>query len=252
MLRVSGLELARRGRAVLAGITFALAEGEVAVLVGPNGAGKSTLLCALAGDLAPQAGRILYGCRTLHSLTLAERARLRAVLPQRPQVAFGFPVRSVVAMGLHPHGLSPEQEPGRHIVAAALEALDLTLLGDRPAFALSGGEEQRTHLARTLAQVEAARVAGRRPLLLLDEPTTGLDYRHQYALVRLLRGLASRGVTIMASLHDIALARDLADRVLLLADGRLWAEGAPAEALTPAHLARCFGLEQSEARRLAA
>lgn len=252
MLRVSGLELARLGHAVLAGVSFGLAEGNIAVLIGPNGAGKSTLLSALAGELAPQAGCILYGRRNLHSLKLAERARLRSVLPQRPHIAFGFPVRSVVAMGLHPHGLSARQEPGHHIVVGALEALDLLSLADRPAFALSGGEEQRTHLARTLAQVEAALVAGVRPLLLLDEPTTGLDYRHQDALVRLLRGLASRGVTIMASLHDIALARDLADHVLLLADGRLWAEGAPAEALTPPHLARCFGLEERAARRLAA
>ncbi|MFN3591237.1 MAG: ATP-binding cassette domain-containing protein [Thermaurantiacus sp.] len=252
MLSVAGLELARRGRAILSGLSFQLAEGSLTAIIGPNGAGKSTLLGALAGDLAPGAGRIAYGRCSLASLTLAERARLRAMLPQRPQIAFGFPVRSVVAMGLHPHGLSAQVEPGRGIVEGALDALDLVLLADRPAFALSGGEEQRAHLARALAQVDAALAVGSRPLLLLDEPTTGLDYRHQYALARLLRGLAGRGVTIVASLHDIALARDLADRVLLLAEGRLRVNGAPAHVLTPAHLARWFGLEEPAARRLAA
>jgi iron complex transport system ATP-binding protein len=252
MLRVSGLALARQDRTILTGIGFALPAGSLAALIGPNGAGKSTLLAALAGDLVPRSGDITVGEHPLAGMALAERARIRAMLPQRPQIAFGFPVSDVVAMGLHPHGLSARTEPGRRIVTGALSALDLLALADRPAFALSGGEEQRAHLARTLAQVEGALAAGLTPLLLLDEPVTGLDYRHQDALARLLRGLAAQGVTIVMSVHDIAIARDLADRVLLLAEGRLRADGPPGAVLSAPLIARWFGLDERAAHRLAA
>jgi iron complex transport system ATP-binding protein len=252
MLNVARLELARGKRTILSDVSFALPAGSLAALIGPNGAGKSTLLAALAGDLAPRSGDITYGDHPLADMTLADRARMRAMLPQRPQIAFGFPVQAVVAMGLHPFGLCAQTEPGKRIVEGALQALDLKAFADRPAFALSGGEEQRTHLARVLAQIEGALAAGLKPLLLLDEPTTGLDYRHQYALAGLLRGLAAQGVTIVMSVHDVAMARDLADRVLLLAEGRVRADGSPAAVLATPLLARWFGLNETAAHRLAA
>lgn len=249
---VEGVTLARRGRTILADLSFTLAPGSITLVAGPNGVGKSTLLAALAGDLVPTTGCICLAGMPLFRMPLAERARRRAMLPQRPAVAFGFPVEALVAMGLHPHGLIAARDPGRRIVRQAVAALDLEHLADRPAVALSGGEEQRAHLARMLAQVEGALCAGHRPLLLLDEPTTGLDYRHQFALARTLRGLAERGVTIALSLHDLALGRRLADRVLLLGDGRLRAAGPPDAALAPGLVTRWFGLEAAEARRLVA
>jgi iron complex transport system ATP-binding protein len=250
-IRVSRLHLARRGQPILSDISFALPAGSLTVFAGTNGAGKSTLLAALAGDLAPRSGTIRFGDRPLASLPLVRRAQLRAMLPQRPSIAFGFPVRDVVAMGLHPHGLSAGQDPGRRILHAALAALDLAALADRPAFRLSGGEEQRVHLARVLAQVEAALAHGEAPLLLLDEPTTGLDYRHQFALARLLGQLKARGVTLAVTLHDLPLAARLADQMLLLADGRLRAAGRPADILRAADLERWFALAPDDAARLA-
>lgn len=246
-----GLVLARRGRTIVSGVSFALPPGAITLVAGPNGAGKSTLLAALAGDLAPAAGEIRIDGARPDRLPLSARARLRAMLPQRPSVAFAFPLRTLVAMGLHPHGLEPSREPGRRIVAQAIAGLDLAHLADRPATELSGGEQQRAHLARVVAQAAGALASGLRPLLLLDEPTTGLDYRHQFALAEMLRALARRGATIAASLHDLPLGRRLADCALLLAEGRLRSAGPPAEALAPPMVARWFGLAAEEARRLA-
>ncbi len=251
-VEASGLALARGGRTVLAGLTFVLAPGTVTLVAGPNGAGKSTLLSALAGDLAPAAGVIRMDGLAPARVPLARRARLRAVLPQRPSVAFAFRVRDLVAMGLHPHGLAAGHPPGADIVERALSALDLAGLADRPVPALSGGEESRAHIARVFAQVEGALAGGLRPLLLLDEPTAGLDYRHQFALADRLRALARRGVTVAVSLHDLPLGRRLADRVLLLSGGRLAATGPPDVVLAPGEIARVFGLGPEEAARLAA
>jgi iron complex transport system ATP-binding protein len=155
-------------------------------------------------------------------------------------------------MGLHPHGIAADTITGAAHIARAIAALDLAHLSDRPVPDLSGGEAQRVHLARVLVQVEAALAAGTAPLLLLDEPATGLDWRHQFALGRLLRQLAARGATIVLSLHDLALARALDGDVLLLAKGRLQAAGPVAEILSPAMLARWFDLAADEAALLAA
>ncbi|MFN7173152.1 MAG: ATP-binding cassette domain-containing protein [Thermaurantiacus tibetensis] len=252
MLEAVDLGLARAGRRVLGRLTHRFRPGEVTVLAGPNGAGKSTLLAALAGDLVPSSGRILLDGAPPHALPLEERARRRAALPQQPSVAFAFAVREVVAMGLHPHGLAPDCPPGMALVEHALAALDLAAMAARPATQVSGGEGQRIHLARVLVQAEAALAAGLLPLLLLDEPATGLDWRHQFALVRLLQGLAARGATVVLSLHDLPLARALGGEVLLLAEGGLRACGTAGEVLAPPLLARWFGLGEREARLLAA
>ncbi|WP_318772848.1 ABC transporter ATP-binding protein [Thermaurantiacus sp.] len=244
------MALVRHGRRVLEDVTFDLEPGSLTVLVGPNGAGKSTLLAALAGDLKPAAGTLVH-----HGLARPSPrawARVRALLPQRPSVAFAFTVHEVVAMGLHPHGLAGDRAPGDRLVADALAACDLGPLAHRPVTTLSGGEAQRVHLARVLVQAEGARQAGLAPLLLLDEPTTGLDLRHQVALAQELRHRARQGITLVASLHDLALARRLADRVMLLAEGRVRAWGPASEALAPPLIARWFGLDPAEARHLAA
>lgn len=252
MLAAQGLTLAREGRAILSGIDTRIEPGSLTVLVGPNGAGKSTLLAALAGDLAPSGGQLLLDGIPLSALPLADLACRRAMLPQRPGIAFAFPVAALVAMGLHPHGIAPQSPAGRLLVADAIAAMDLGHLADRPATAISGGEAQRAHLARVLVQVEAARQAGHAPILLLDEPATGLDWRHQFALVRCLRRLAGQGVTVVVSLHDLPLARALEGTVLLLAEGRLQASGPAHQLLAPPMLARWFGLDEAEARLLAA
>jgi iron complex transport system ATP-binding protein len=250
MLQTTDLSIARGPVAVLHGITASFAAGSISVLAGPNGAGKSTLLEALAGDLAPAAGQLLLHGKPLAGFSLHHLAQHRAMLPQRATIAFDFPVSAVVAIGLHPHGLTAQSPGGAALVQAALEAMDLAPFADRPASRLSGGEQQRVHLARCLVQVRAALAAGKSPLLLLDEPTTGLDYRHQYALAAALRELAGCGVAVIASLHDLAFAATLADTVLLLDEGRCIAQGRPADVLTAARIAALYRLDRQTAARL--
>lgn len=252
MLVADELGLARDGRTILSGISARFAPGSLTVLIGPNGAGKSTLLAALAGDLVPASGRLLLDGIPLQRLALAARARRRAMLPQRAGIAFAFPVRALVAMGLYPFAIAPASPRGRALVAGAIAAMDLEPLADRPATAISGGEAQRAQLARVLVQVEAALPDGPPPLLLLDEPAAGLDWRHQFALVRLLRALSARGVAVVVSLHDLPLARALGGEVMLLAEGRVQAKGPADAVLAPPLLARWFGLAEAECRLLAA
>lgn len=238
--------IARGPRCLAAGLTLTLAPGTVTVLAGPNGAGKSTLLDCLAGELAPASGTLCYSGQPLHDLALGQRAMLRTMLRQKSDIAFDFPVADIVAMGLHPHGIGSRTAQGIALVARALTDLDLLPLAARPATRLSGGEAQRVQLARALVQLRAAAVHGAGGLLLLDEPTTGLDYRHQLALLRLVRAEAAAGATIVVSLHDLPLALRLADRLLFLGHGRLVADLAP-HTIGPDLIAGLYGIPAHEA-----
>lgn len=250
-LLLDRLSVARGGRTLLADLSLAFHPGTISVLAGPNGAGKSSLMAVMAGDLAPASGQVRINGQPLHAHALAYWASRRAMLRQQSEIAFGFLVADVVAMGLHPHGIVPESADGRLLVHHALADLDLLALASRPATGLSGGETQRTHIARVLVQARAALAASHANgiLLLLDEPTTGLDYRHQLALVRILKAMADAGATVICSLHDLPLACRLADRLLLLGEGRLMVD-VPPSALSAGLVARLYGIPESEAARL--
>ena len=237
----------RRGaNPVLSGVSLGFRAGEVVVLAGPNGAGKSTLLETLSGELAPSSGEVLLDGATLPALSLEARARLRAVLPQRAQVAFDFTVRQVVEMGLHPHGIAATGTQGKRLVEEAILDMDLLRLANRPVTRLSGGEQQRAHIARTFVQARGME----RPLMLLDEPTGGLDYRHQYALADVLRRAARNGATIIVSLHDLSLAARIADRLILLESGCVVADGPPQALLTADRISSLYGLDDHSAQGL--
>lgn len=245
-LEATNLSLARGARTILSGLSLAFEPGTVTVLAGPNGAGKSTLLDCLSGDLPPTAGEVRLDGIALPTLSLEARARQRAVLPQRASIAFDFPVTEVVAMGLHPHGIGTSSSVGRALVSRAIADMDLATMAHRPATRLSGGEQQRVHIARCLVQWRAAAEPG---LMLLDEPTAGLDYRHQFALAQLLRTAAAEGATVVVSLHDLPLALRLADRLLLLGSDGVVADGPP-HILTPALVARLYGIDEAAAAEL--
>jgi iron complex transport system ATP-binding protein len=239
-----------RGPAPLArGLSLMLEPGSITVLAGPNGAGKSTLLDCLAGDLPPLGGRVCWTGEPVDRIPLARRAQLRAMLRQQSDIAFDFPVADVVAMGLGPHGIGPDTPEGGALIADALADLELGALADRPATRLSGGEAQRMHMARVLVQLQAGLARGAGALLLLDEPTTGLDYRHQLALLGLLRAAADAGATVIATLHDLPLACRLADRLLLLGGGRLVAD-LPPDQLAPSQVAALYRIPADEAALL--
>ncbi len=223
-IEADDLWVRRSGRDVLAGVDCRIGAGEVVVIVGPNGAGKSTLLATLAGDLHPRTGTVCVDGRQLHSIPPGDLARIRAVLPQQHTVAFPFTVREVVEMGRAAWaGRAPR--PDDLVVAEALALTDTTHLAGRRITELSGGEQRRVALARVLAQDT--------PVLLLDEPTAGLDLHHQELVLHLMRARAAAGGAVGCVLHDLSAAAWCADRVLLLHDGRVFGAGPPACVLTP-------------------
>ena len=225
-LAARGLSVTLAGRLVLNDVSLALSSGHLVALVGPNGAGKTTLLRALAG-LVPSEGAIEVGGAALSSLTLRERARRFAYLPQGHIVHWPLPARDIVALGRYPHGTT---DPARltpkdtEAVLRAMQATDVVEFSERRVTELSGGERSRVALARVLA-VEA-------PVILADEPTASLDPRHQFDVMKSLRASADKGVLVIVVTHDLGLAARFADTVLVLSDGRLVSQGAPAEALS--------------------
>lgn len=234
-LRVEGLSWAPRGRPdLISGIGFDLARGQTLVICGSNGAGKSTLLRLLYRQNRPRSGRVWLGGRDLWSLTAREAARRIAVVLQEQPADFALTVRQVVALGRLPFGaglLARPSDEDRALVEDAIARLDLVHLAERPVALLSGGERQRCMVARALAQAPE--------LLILDEPTNHLDIRHQLELIALLKGL---GLTVVTTLHDLTLAAELADRVLVLSQGRAIAGGPPDRALTAEVIAEAFGV----------
>ena len=227
-MTLAARELAFSGR--LAGISAELARGAVTAICGPNGAGKSSLLQCLAGLLQGDSGEVRLDGTMLAQLPARERARAIGYLPQHREVAWDLSVEALVALGRLPHGDAGERE-----VRAALEALDLQPLARRRVSTLSGGERARALLARVLA--------GRPGWILADEPLSALDLAHQLILLRHLRAAAAGGAGVVLVLHDLALAMNHADRVLVLDRGRLVADGAPAEALTERSIARVWGVD---------
>lgn len=221
-------------------VSFALVPGEVAAIIGPNGAGKTTLLRVVAGELQPSTGFIQLAGQPQAQWLLAQRARQLAVLPQSSSLNFPFTVAEVVALGRSPH--STGQTTDASIVTAALAALDMTYLRDRLYTHLSGGEKQRTQLARVMAQIWRAEDAGAR-LLLLDEPTASLDLGHQQQLMQRVRDFAAGGVAVLMVLHDLNLALGFADRLLALQQGRLIADGAASQVISGELLQFLFGAQ---------
>ncbi len=227
------VELGRRN--VVDGVSLAVEHGEWVTLIGPNGAGKTTLLRAVAG-LVGHGGAIAVDGEPVRRLGRRELARRVAVVPQVPLMPAGMTVREYVLLGRTPY-VSYAGREGRRDHAATEESigrLDLVELADRRLGTLSGGERQRAVLARALAQ-EA-------PLLLLDEPTSALDAGRQQEALELIDALRlDAGLTVVAAMHDLTLAGQYASRLLLLAGGRVVAQGAAAEVLTAPLIAEHYG-----------
>ncbi|HET9655128.1 MAG TPA: ABC transporter ATP-binding protein [Kineosporiaceae bacterium] len=234
-LEVRGLGV-RVGRAqLLSGVDLTVPAGSWTAVVGPNGAGKSTLLRAIAGLLGYQ-GQVLLGGRDAASLRPRQRAATLGYAPQVPTVPQAMSVAEYVTLGRTPYRslLAGPRSDDRDVVTHALDELDLTPLADRPLRTLSGGERQRAVLARALAQQPS--------VLLLDEPTSALDLGHAQNVLELVDRLRwEQGLTVLSSLHDLVLAGQYAQRLVLLAGGRMVAEGGPAQVLTAQALATHYG-----------
>jgi iron complex transport system ATP-binding protein len=223
------------GRRVVEHVSLAVPAGEWLMLIGANGAGKTTLLRAVAG-LVRAEGRVVVGGDEVRRLRRRELARRLAVVPQSPAVPRGMTVAEYVLLGRSPY-VSYAGRESRHDVAvarAALSRLDLTSFAERQLASLSGGERQRAILARALAQ--EARV------LVLDEPTTALDAGRQQQVLELVDELrVEHELTVLSAVHDLTLAGQYAQRIVLLAHGRVAAEGEPAVVLTVDTIAQHYG-----------
>jgi iron complex transport system ATP-binding protein len=229
-LQLDGVGVRYGDRQILHDIHLGFVPGTLTALVGPNGAGKSTLLAVASGDVVADEGRVMLHDRPMARWKASPLARERAVMPQDHAVRFAFTVEEVVAMGRLPHAADAVRDAA--LVEHALGQAEMHALRQREVQTLSGGEAARATFARVLAQDT--------PLLLLDEPTAALDLRHQERTLRAVRGLADAGACVIVVVHDLNLAAGYADRIVLLEQGRVAADGTPDEVLTREHIERVY------------
>ena len=226
MLSVQNLFIANR----LEDVSTVLRPGTITAICGPNGAGKSSLLSTMAGLLDADSGSVLLDSEPLSALHPRQRAQAIGYLPQSAEVAWDVSVANLVALGRLPHG-----DRGKFAAASAMAATDLSDFAHRPMSTLSGGEKARALLARVLA--------GEPRWILADEPLAALDIAHQLSLLRVLRSAADKGAGVVLVLHDLALAMNHADRVVVLDKGSLKADSAPEEALSLEIVNDVWGVE---------
>lgn len=241
MYTLNNIQVAIRNRVILHPLSLNFIPAQLCMIVGPNGAGKTTLLRTLTGELQPESGRIEFNDRPLDNWPKKQLARTRAVLPQSSSLEFPFTVHDVVEMGRMPH--STRDDENRRITDQVMEICDCMDLKDRPFTYLSGGEQQRVQIARALAQVWKDEENFNR-FLLLDEPISSLDLSHQYSFLKIFSRLASdRRMGVICVVHNLNLATQFADRCIILDQGRLVADGPPAEVFTEETLSNVFNLD---------
>ncbi|MAL97717.1 MAG: heme ABC transporter ATP-binding protein [Alteromonadaceae bacterium] len=233
MIRLRDVSFSIRGRAILSDVSLDCAGGTVTALCGPNGAGKSTLLAVIAGDLVPDGGTVELQGRPLPGLSVRALAQIRSVFPQGAPIRFGYTVEEVVAMGRAFRDLPPAEDAAA--IDRAMEEAEVAHLAYRNAQSLSGGEKARTTFARVRVQDT--------PVVMLDEPTAALDLRHQEKVLLGARAMAAGGATVIVVLHDLNLAAAHADRIVLMAEGRIAELGTPAEVLTEEAVSRVYRQE---------
>lgn len=235
-LLVENLSVARGGKSILSDVSFTAPPAAITGLIGPNGAGKSTLLTALFG-IVPAIGKASFEGQALLDMPRRDRARLAAFVEQSASTEERLNVHDVVALGRIPFqsALSSATAPEDNaIIDAALDETGMSPFSNRRFDTLSGGEQQRVHIARALAQQPR--------FLVLDEPTSHLDISAQLQLLAMLRRKAEAGTTIVLALHDLNLAARSCDHLVMLTNGKVAAEGPPDHVLTPENLHAIYGV----------
>lgn len=236
ILACENLGVAIGGKTIVAGVDLSIGVGKVTTIIGPNGAGKSTLLACLAGLREPSSGAVSLDGAALSGMKPRERARRLAFLPQTPEIAWAVEARTLIELGRTPFvGARGQTEADRTAVDRAMKAANVEAFEHRIVHTLSGGERARVLIARALA--------GEPEWLLADEPLTGLDPAHQLDAADLFRRLATEGVGVVLTLHDLSLALRISDRIIVLAEGGVLADEPPATALSPEVLKRAYGVE---------
>jgi len=239
VLSVNNLSLDIGRKSVLKNIQFDLHTGEHLVILGANGAGKSTLLKTVAGDRLDHRGDILFNQQRLDAIHRKTLARMRAVMPQDTQLSFPFLAREVVEMGSTPFGNGPEEAA---IAQQCLALFEVEHLADRRYPQLSGGEQQRIQLARVFSQIWPRQDKEPPRYFFLDECSSALDPCHQIHVFNTVKKVCAMNVGVLSIMHDINLAAECADRILLMQSGRLIAEGPPENVLTEGLLKKAYGI----------
>lgn len=238
MISISDISVTRSGRKLLDRIWLTLEPGKFNVIIGPNGAGKSTLMKVICGEMEADGGSVTLDDRALSSYAPQVLARRRAVLPQSTHLAFPFTALEVVRMGAMAYGARrPDDEARRALVRVGLSQFEGSNYN-----MMSGGEQQRVQFARALAQVPHAVEAGQYRALFLDEPTSSLDLGHQIAVLETARDFAKSGGLVLAILHDLNLAAEFADQLIVLDHGRIAASGAPADTINDEIISSVYGI----------
>jgi iron complex transport system ATP-binding protein len=242
---LNGVDHVIGGKAILSGVTVGFVRNRVNMVVGPNGAGKSTLLKIAAGRTVPARGEIRFGQDDIWQIGAQALARRRAFLAQHVEVGFAITAEAVVMMGRYPYFRRAPGATDQLIVDAALDLVGVATLRNRIFPTLSGGEQQRIHLARVFAQIWREGDEPDQTVLFLDEPLAALDIQHQLQLVEILRRLAARNCTIVMTVHDLNIALEQADRLIFLRQGRLEAVVDEPRSTEPALIRRVFGVGAS-------
>ncbi|MBE9586200.1 heme ABC transporter ATP-binding protein [Mucilaginibacter sp. JRF] len=238
MLRVEAVGFKVNQRNLLNDVSFNIRSGEFIAIMGANGAGKSTLMKLLSAEQTPTSGTISLHGKDLFTYSRKELSTKRAMLQQQNAISMPFSVEEVVMMGRYgQYGHKPVHRD-EVAVAEAMEVCGLTDMADRTLLTMSGGEQQRVHLARVLAQLWDQKEA----VLLLDEPLNNMDLQFQHQTLGIASALAKKGFIVISVLHDINLAAQYVSRMILMKGGRKWWDGSPAEVLSPAHIYNTFSI----------
>lgn len=237
-LELQNISLAYSGNVVVKDVTFRVMPGEIVGLIGPNGSGKSTIIKTISRIISPYSGRILVDGKDVAKMPRGDLARLLGVVPQMPLLPSAFTAFEVVLMGRNPH-LGLLQYEGARDLAITWQAMEMTAthpLAERRVGELSGGEIQRIVIARVLAQQPKS--------ILLDEPTANLDISHQVAILDLIKNLCrENNLTVLVALHDLNLAAQYCDRLILINNGRVHAQGTPREVINSRNIKEVYGAE---------
>lgn len=238
MFSARNLSLSHGRKIVVHDVDLDIKPGEVLVLCGPNGAGKSTLLSAFSGDLKPTAGHITIDGQDPNLYSVSDLALKRAVLEQSPSLSAPFTLEQLVGLSI-PIAISPEK--AHALIIDAVEQVGLSDFMQTPVYNMSGGQQHRAHLARTLCQLGAGEYLGEGGYLLLDEPTASLDIAFQISAMEVAHAASRGGAGVLVVLHDLNLAAAYADRIGLMKDGKMVAIGSPETVFTQDRLTSVYG-----------
>ena len=247
MIEAENIQFRVGKKQILHSMSFEVTPGKLTVLLGPNGAGKSTLLKLLSGEENAYAGNIFINGQPIKKYTTQHLALQRAVLTQHYAVPLPFSCEEIVMMGRYPHQKHSSHIKDKKIVQHCLEEMEALMFSNRLFHTLSGGEQQRVQMARVMAQLHNSHVEKDNnfsdKVLLLDEPTASMDYRHQQLCMDRAKALSQQGCTVLAVLHDLNLAARYADNIFLMKDGRLLVKGKSNEVLQPSHINEAYETE---------